>query len=206
MSDVEKYIQVRANVEKAQERHKEAYQRRTKKETKCFKISPGIEVLTKDGRKCGRPARTMDPDWPTKYRVTEVEDNNLVQLETMDGKPLKTKTSYASVKPLHMRSQAGQPTEEAVPPPAESVHSDDPQLHNFELEEDPLQACAALLNRRVEDFGAVFLGQHTRLDDKVIDHAQALMKMLHPYIGGLHATTLPAVHCTYTSSGVCEDS
>ncbi|KAJ8337364.1 hypothetical protein SKAU_G00385840 [Synaphobranchus kaupii] len=60
--DVEKYIQaraekdgeafnkVRANVAKAQGRQKEAYQRRTKKGTKRFNISPGMEVLKKDGR------------------------------------------------------------------------------------------------------------------------------------------------------------
>lgn len=34
-------------------------------------------------------------------RVISV-DNNLVQLETMDGQPLSTKTPYASVKPLRM--------------------------------------------------------------------------------------------------------
>lgn len=33
-------------------------------------------------------------------RVTEVGDNNLVQLETLDGHQLKTQTPYASVKPL----------------------------------------------------------------------------------------------------------
>uniref|UniRef100_A0A0E9QLU5 Uncharacterized protein n=1 Tax=Anguilla anguilla TaxID=7936 RepID=A0A0E9QLU5_ANGAN len=27
-----------------------------------------MEVLKKDSRKRGRPGRTMDPDWPTKYR------------------------------------------------------------------------------------------------------------------------------------------
>ena len=34
------------------------------------------------------------------FRVTEVTDNNLVQLETLDGKPSKTRTPYASVKPV----------------------------------------------------------------------------------------------------------
>ena len=34
------------------------------------------------------------------FRVSEVNDNNLVQLETLDGKPLKTRTPYASVKPV----------------------------------------------------------------------------------------------------------
>ncbi|KAJ8353674.1 hypothetical protein SKAU_G00212410 [Synaphobranchus kaupii] len=191
--DVEKYIQaraekdgetfdkVRANVAKAQGRQKEAYQRRTKKGTKRFNISPGMEVLKKDERKRGRPGRTMDPDWPTKYRVTEVGDNNLVQLETMDGKPLRTKTPYASVKPLRM---------------TESAHSDDPEMLCSRSEEDALEACAALLNRRVEDFRAMVLGQHTWLDDKVIDHAQALLKAQHANIGGLHATTSLALLST----------
>ncbi|KAJ8381322.1 hypothetical protein SKAU_G00021000 [Synaphobranchus kaupii] len=237
--------EVRANVAKAQGRQKEAYQRRTKKGTKRFNISPGMEVLKKDKRKRGRPGRTMDPDWPTKYRVTEVGDNNLVQLETMDGKPLRTKTPYASVKPLRMRSQAGPPTKTPVDPPAESVHSDDLELHSSVSEEDllkvtctvlqdscasspaesahsddpemlcsrseedaleesdvvitgvqPGKACAALLNRRVEDFRAMVLGQHTWLDDKVIDHAQALLKAQHANIGGLHATTSLALLST----------
>ncbi|KAJ8335463.1 hypothetical protein SKAU_G00388050 [Synaphobranchus kaupii] len=191
--DVEKYIQaraekdgetfdkVRANVAKAQGRQKEAYQRRTKKGTKRFNISPGMEVLKKDERKHGRPGRTMDPDWPTKYRVTEVGDNNLVQLETMDGKPLKTKTPYASVKPLRM---------------TESAHSDDPEMLCSRSEEDALEACAALMNRRVEDFRAMVLGQHTWLDDKVIDHAHALLKAQHAKIGGLHATTSLALLST----------
>ena len=34
------------------------------------------------------------------FRVTEVTENNLVQLENLDGKPLKTRTPYASVKPV----------------------------------------------------------------------------------------------------------
>ncbi|KAG5847202.1 hypothetical protein ANANG_G00123520 [Anguilla anguilla] len=162
----------------------------------------------------------------------------------MDGKPLKTRTPYASVKPLRMRSPAGRPTKETVSPPTESMHSGDPELHNFESGEDPLQvtctvlqdscasspesghsedpkmlssgseedaledsdvvitgvqqgkACAALLNRRVEDFGPMVLSQHTCLDYKVIDHAQALMKVQHPYIGGLHATTSLALLST----------
>ncbi|KAJ8344615.1 hypothetical protein SKAU_G00288080 [Synaphobranchus kaupii] len=155
-----------------------------------------MEVLKKDERKRGRPGRTMDPDWPTKYRVTEVGDNNLVQLETMDGKPLRTKTPYASVKPLRMRSQAGPPTKTPVDPPAESVHSDDLELHSSVSEEDLLKACAALLNRWVEDFRAMVLGQHTWLDDKVIDHAQALLKAQHANIGGLHATTSLALLST----------
>ncbi|KAJ8337365.1 hypothetical protein SKAU_G00385850 [Synaphobranchus kaupii] len=128
--------------------------------------------------------------------VTEVGDNNLVQLETMDGKPLKTKTPYASVKPLRMRSQAGRPTKTPVDPPAESVHSDDLELHSSVSEEDLLKACAALLNRRVEDFRAMVLGQHTWLDDKAIDHAQALLKAQHANMGGLHTTTSLALLST----------
>ncbi|KAJ8369453.1 hypothetical protein SKAU_G00094810 [Synaphobranchus kaupii] len=40
------------------------------------------------------------------------------------------------------------------------------------------------------------LGQHTWLDDKVIDHAQALLKAQHANIGGLHATTSLALLST----------
>ncbi|KAJ8358342.1 hypothetical protein AAFF_G00013400 [Aldrovandia affinis] len=98
--DEEVFDKVRLNVEKAQEKKRETYRRRIKKGTKCFKILPGMEVLKKDERKRGRLGRTMDPDWPTQYRVTEVGDNNLVQLETLDGHQLKTQTPYASVKPL----------------------------------------------------------------------------------------------------------
>lgn len=57
-------------------------------------------------------------------------------------------------------------------------------------------ACAALLTRRVEDFRAMVLDQHLWLDDKVIDHAQALMKVQHPYVGGLYATTSLALLST----------
>ncbi|KAJ8412056.1 hypothetical protein AAFF_G00143230 [Aldrovandia affinis] len=98
--DEEVFDKVRLNVEKAQEKQRKTYRRRIKKGTKRFKILPGMEVLKKDERKRGRLGRTMDPDWPTQYRVTEVGDNNLVQLETLDGHQLKTQTPYASVKPL----------------------------------------------------------------------------------------------------------
>ena len=57
-----------ANVEKAQERQKEAYKRRTTRGTKRFKITPGMEVLKKNEKKRGRHGQTMDQDWPTVYR------------------------------------------------------------------------------------------------------------------------------------------
>ena len=60
--------QVTANIEKAQERQKEAYKRRTKRGTKRFRITPGMEVLKKNERKRGRHGQTMDPDWPTVFR------------------------------------------------------------------------------------------------------------------------------------------
>ncbi|CAL8333876.1 unnamed protein product [Arctogadus glacialis] len=61
--------QVTANIEKAQERQKESYKRRSKRETKCFRITPpGMEALKKNERKRGRPGHAMDPDWPTVYR------------------------------------------------------------------------------------------------------------------------------------------
>ncbi|KAJ8381225.1 hypothetical protein SKAU_G00020030 [Synaphobranchus kaupii] len=88
------------NVERAQEWQKLAYRRKMKRGIKRFIITPGMEVLKNDERK-GRPGRTMDPNWSqTTYRVTEVQPNNMVQLETLDGKPLRMKTPYASVKPL----------------------------------------------------------------------------------------------------------
>lgn len=40
------------------------------------------------------------------------------------------------------------------------------------------------------------LGKHTWLDNKVIDHAQALLKAQHPTTGGLHATTSLALLST----------
>ncbi|XP_062313433.1 uncharacterized protein LOC134017612 isoform X2 [Osmerus eperlanus] len=139
-NDEEVFDKVRLNVEKAQEKQQEAYRRRTKKGTKRFKVLPGMEVLKKDERKRGRPGRTMDPDWPTKYPVTEVGDNNLVQLETLDGQQLKTRTPYASVKPLRKRFRASPPKEEAVSHPPEPVGSDDPELLSSEPEGDSLQA------------------------------------------------------------------
>ena len=56
-------------MEKAQERQQKAYKKRIKKGTKRFKVLPGMVVLKKDERKRGRPGRTMDPDWPTQYRL-----------------------------------------------------------------------------------------------------------------------------------------
>ncbi|XP_048093482.1 uncharacterized protein LOC125291015 [Alosa alosa] len=84
--DAEVFEKVHANLEKAQQRQKVAYRNRSKRGMKRFLIKPGMEVLKKDERKRGRPGMTMKPDWPTKYRVVEVE-GNLVQLETMDGIP-----------------------------------------------------------------------------------------------------------------------
>ena len=95
------------------------------------------------------------------FRVTEVTDNNLVQLETLDGKPSKTRTPYASVKPVRrsmliellksrlywevimklfdkvllspLGSQAAWPTKETVSNLSETESADS------ELEEDPLE-------------------------------------------------------------------
>ncbi|KAJ8404616.1 hypothetical protein AAFF_G00334790 [Aldrovandia affinis] len=85
--DEEVFDKVRLNVEKAQEKQRETYRRRIKKGSKRFKILPGMEVLKKAERKRGRLGRTMDPDWPTQYRVTEVRDNNLVQLGDLGWPP-----------------------------------------------------------------------------------------------------------------------
>ncbi|KAL2087160.1 hypothetical protein ACEWY4_018219 [Coilia grayii] len=107
------FDQVRDSVEKAQERQKAAYRRKKKKGTKRFIVTPGMVVLKKNELKRGRPGMTMLPEWPTKYRVISVEDN-LVQLQSMDGRPLSTKTPYASVKPLRQRYQTGFSTDRAV--------------------------------------------------------------------------------------------
>ena len=57
------------NIEKAQERQKESYKRRSKRGTKRFRITPpDMEALKKNERKRGRHGQTMEPDWPTVYR------------------------------------------------------------------------------------------------------------------------------------------
>ncbi|KAJ8352282.1 hypothetical protein SKAU_G00237580 [Synaphobranchus kaupii] len=218
--DVEKYIQaraekdgetfdkVRANVAKAQGRQKEAYQRRTKKGTKRFNISPGMEVLKKDERKRGRPGRTMDligqprsqAGRPTKTPVDP-------PAESVHSDDLEFHSSVSEEDLLKVTCTVLQ--DSCASSPAESAHSDDPEMLCSRSEEDALEesdvvitgvqpgkACAALLNRRVEDFRAMVLGQHTWLDDKVIDHAQALLKAQHANIGGLHATTSLALLST----------
>ncbi|XP_035275390.1 uncharacterized protein LOC118228162 [Anguilla anguilla] len=130
--DEKAFGKVICNVERAQERQKLAYQRKMKRGIKCFIITPGMEVLKKDERKKGRPGRTMDPSWSqATFRVTEVLPNNLVQLETLDGKPLRIKTPYASVKPLRQRTQPGWPTESTP----ESAPSGDAEMCSFESEE-----------------------------------------------------------------------
>ncbi|CAL8282741.1 unnamed protein product [Boreogadus saida] len=139
--DAKKFtLKVIANIEKAQERQKEA----SKRGTKRFKITPGMEVLKKNERKRGRHGQTMDPDWPTVYS----EDQD----------------TYASVKPVRRRSQAAWPTKETVSNLSEPADS--------ELEEDPLEAnisdldvvitsvqpgraYPASLSKRVEDFRAM---------------------------------------------------
>ncbi|XP_063073300.1 uncharacterized protein LOC134463893 isoform X2 [Engraulis encrasicolus] len=110
--DAAVFDQVRDNIQKAQERQKSSYRKKSKKGVKRFTITPGMVVLKRNERKRGRPGMTMLPDWSsTEYRVISV-DNNLVQLETMDGQPLSTKTPYASVKPL--RGQTDMSTDRAV--------------------------------------------------------------------------------------------
>ncbi|CAL8377871.1 unnamed protein product [Boreogadus saida] len=193
--------QVIANIQKAQERQKEAYKRRSKRGTKRFRITPGMEVLKKNERKRGRHGQTMDPDWPTVYRVTEVTDNNLVQLETLDGKPLKTRTPYASVKPVRRRSQAAWPTKETVSDlyePADSELKEDPleDLDVVIISVQPGRAYPASLSKRVEGFRAMLSNPSTRLDDRAMDHAQALLKAKYPNVNGLYATTSLALLST----------
>ncbi|KAG9335594.1 hypothetical protein JZ751_004432, partial [Albula glossodonta] len=213
--DVEAYVQQRATMDeevfdKAQEKQKECYRRKTWKGTKRFLISPGMEVLKKDERKCGRPAMTMNPDWTTK--VIEVEDN-LVQLETMDGRPLKTKTPYASGPRV-----AAPPREAVRLTPADSSRETEDRLQvtctvplspvssqpepGCETAEDTLedsdvvitgvqpgQPLPASLTSRVADFRVMVLQPDTWLDDSAIDHAQAILKAKYPHVGGLYATT-----------------
>ncbi|CAL8336589.1 unnamed protein product [Boreogadus saida] len=169
--------QVIANIEKAQERQKEA----SKRGTKRFKITPGMEVLKKNERKRGRHGQTMDPDWPTVYS----EDQD----------------TYASVKPVRRRSQAAWPTKETVANLSEPADS--------ELEEDPLEdldvvitsvqpgwAYPASLSKRVEDFRAMLSNPSTLLDDHAMDHAQALLKAMYPNVNGFYATTSLALLST----------
>ncbi|XP_048123590.1 uncharacterized protein LOC125310330 [Alosa alosa] len=152
-----------------------------KKKTKAkhFTIIPGMEVLKKNERKCGRPGMAMLPDWPNKYRVIEVEDN-LVQLETMEGKPLTSKTPYASVKPLLKRSQTdrGADCSELVEDTLKVTCSRTPNDTSSKTEQDTLEedgivitgvqsgrTLPAVLSRRVEDFRAMLLSPHSWLDD-----------------------------------------
>ncbi|XP_063065782.1 uncharacterized protein LOC134457737 [Engraulis encrasicolus] len=105
--DAAVFDQVRDNIQKAQERQKSSYRKKSKKGVKRFTVTPGMVVLKRNERKRGRPGMTMLPDWSsTEYRVISV-DNILVQLETMDGQPLD-----ASVKPL--RGQPDMSTDRAV--------------------------------------------------------------------------------------------
>lgn len=60
--------QVHANLERAQQRQRDAYRKRIKKGTKRYPIRPGMVVLKKDERKRGRPGMTMKPTWPNKYK------------------------------------------------------------------------------------------------------------------------------------------
>ncbi|XP_041939850.1 uncharacterized protein LOC121700714 [Alosa sapidissima] len=186
---------------------------------KHFTITPGMEVLKKNERKRGRPGMTMLPDWPNKYRVISVADN-LVQLETMEGKPLTSKTPYASVKPLLKRSQTDSLSDRAADCSelVEDTHkvtcsrtSNDLTSSKTEqdtLEEDGIvitgiqsgRTLPAALSERVEDFRAMLLSPHTWLDDRAIDHAQALLKAQYHNIGGLHATTSLALQSTVPSA------
>ncbi|KAL2098431.1 hypothetical protein ACEWY4_007638 [Coilia grayii] len=221
-ADAVVFDQVRENVEKAQERQKAAY-RRKKKGTKRFIATPGMVVLKKNERKRGRPGMTMLPEWPTKYRVISVEDN-LVQLQSMDGRLLSTKTPYASVKPLRQRYQTGFSTDRAV-----GMASAD----SSEFVEDTLQVTCigtstasdstsskteqgtledgdivitdvqsgrplpAALSGRVDEFSVMLLSPHTWLDDHVIQGCSLIFgSVCNRWTEGLHATTSLALLST----------
>ncbi|KAJ8351963.1 hypothetical protein SKAU_G00234390 [Synaphobranchus kaupii] len=150
---VEAFVQLRGGQDEkvlGKEQQKLAYRRKMKRGIKRFIITPGMEVLKKDERKKGRPGRTMDPNWSqTSYRVTEVQPNNIVQLETLDGKPLRMKTPYASVKPLRQRTRPGWPTEST----SESVLLGDAEMCSSELEEELLES-----EEEMEHAGTKILG------------------------------------------------
>ncbi|MGH0157109.1 UNVERIFIED_CONTAM: hypothetical protein FKN15_032862 [Acipenser sinensis] len=88
-------------MEKAQERQKKQYRSRIKRGTKCFRIEGGMEVRKKNELKTGRLGSKLEQNWLGPYRVTEVM-NNLVKLESLDGKKLKMQTPYVSVKQFRM--------------------------------------------------------------------------------------------------------
>ncbi|KAL2089272.1 hypothetical protein ACEWY4_013960 [Coilia grayii] len=155
---------------------------------------------------------TMLPEWPTKYRVISVEDN-LVQLQSMDGRLLSTKTPYASVKPLRQSlcfSKISfllsclclqQVTCISTSTASDSTSSKTEQgtLEDGDIIITDVQSGWPLptaLSGRVDDFSVMLLSPHTWLDDHVIDHAQALLKEQFPSTEGLHATTSMALLST----------
>ncbi|KAK6328857.1 hypothetical protein J4Q44_G00008350 [Coregonus suidteri] len=103
---MEFFDQVRLNIDKAQDKQKESYRRRIKKGTKCFDIRANDLVWKKDERKArpGKPHCSFAPSWGHHpLRVTSVEANHLLQLEQLDGQPLKAMMPYTSVKPTRQR-------------------------------------------------------------------------------------------------------
>ncbi|KAK6321727.1 hypothetical protein J4Q44_G00087030 [Coregonus suidteri] len=124
--DVEVFDQVRLNIDKAQEKQKESYRSRIKKWNKCFDIQANYLVWKKDERKArpGKPSCSFAPSWGDHLlRVTSVEANNLLQLEQLDGQPLKALTPYTSVKPNRQRPSTVRAPQE-VSHPTEPVSLD----------------------------------------------------------------------------------
>ncbi|KAK6293456.1 hypothetical protein J4Q44_G00357820 [Coregonus suidteri] len=83
-----------------------------------------------------------------KGRVTSVEANNLLQLEQLDGRPLKALTPYTSVKPNRQRPSTVRAPQEVSHPP-EPVNSDQSDSLCSESEGDQLEDLGVLPNTQM---------------------------------------------------------
>ncbi|KAG9330155.1 hypothetical protein JZ751_027118, partial [Albula glossodonta] len=162
-----------------------------------------MEVLKRNERKRGM---MMDPDWTTKYRVIEVEEN-LVQLETMGSQSGCTYEEAVRLTPADSSRETEDTLQVTCTVPLSPVSSQpEPGCETAEdtLEDSdvvitgvqPGQPLPASLASRVAHFRAMVLQPDTWLDDCAIDHAQALPQAKYPHVGRLYATTSLALLST----------
>ena len=83
------------NIRKSQEKQKEGYDRKIKKET-TLKI--GDKVLLKDAAKEKQWSGKLSPKWKGPYYIHEVIGKGVYKLRTMDGKVMKTARNIKHLK------------------------------------------------------------------------------------------------------------
>ena len=174
-------VSVTASIDHAQVKQCEAYNKRLKV-THTFK--PGDKVLLKNLKRADRKGGKCTTPWLGPHTIKSIYDNNTCQLDGPNGER-KCKQHMCNLKPYNER--------EIIPD--ESIEQ------NASVHKTSWVIWIENLKLTESDKAAVVKGE--KLDDKVIDAAQSLLKQSYYPVDGLDSTLLAQADGFHATSNQC---